>query len=301
MKTHLASTRRQDEIEGPGANPFGPSPLIGGDLSNLAQSWVWLFSRSGNFDRFVLLYLAYRYNEDKQRAWPAIGTIANACGVSDSTVKRSIKNLQELGELEVVIRPREESSNDTNWYKLPIAQKWIEKVVQEGNSYRAGGVLQEPQGFPETPSWGSCRTPNSLDSNSTNKREEKDSPLPLCKEERRALPKPVKEPKVRKGFQKTFQKREYVPAPKPPDTWNWFAKMWRRYTDVFPVGRPEHWETLDKLYSELSATGLEDRLSRWLEQRDHKTNAWSALEFLNECPLMEAKEGGEIANVVNEE
>lgn len=144
-----------------------------------------------------------------------------------------------------------------------------------------------------------------------NKRKEEEPPSSSVRKfeeelERKRQHKEQREARKRgeRVFKNTTQSAvPYRPiAAKPPETWNWFAKMWKRYVDVFPVGRPEHWEILDKLYSEFSATGLEDRLSRWLDQRDHKTNAWSALEFLNECPLMEEEgSGGDVPLIVNEE
>lgn len=294
--------------EGPDAYSSGPSPLVGGDLSNLAQSWVWRFSRSANLDRFVLLYLAYRYNEDKQRAWPSIKTIAEGCGISTSSVKRSLLELQRLGELKVTSRPSDDGDFNSNFYELPATQSWIEEVIRNGRVYREGGRFPENQPrSQENPEVGSTGATNSLGSNSTIER--KELSLPLLKEEPRPQPKPVKEPKVRRGLQRTVPIPRFqinipmrLPKPKPPQDWDWFAGMWHRYTEVFPVGTPNCWEELENRLKYFSKEQIESRLSRWLEQRDGRITGWTALDFLRDCALMlDEKEAGDIQGIVNEE
>ena len=54
-----------------------------------------------NATKAVLSYLAFKARyEDGTAAWPAIGTIAGACGLSEKTVQRSIDQLLDLGLIE---------------------------------------------------------------------------------------------------------------------------------------------------------------------------------------------------------
>lgn len=54
-----------------------------------------------NATKAVLSYLAFKaHYDDGTAAWPAIGTIAGACGLSEKTVQRSIDQLLDLGLLE---------------------------------------------------------------------------------------------------------------------------------------------------------------------------------------------------------
>lgn len=51
-----------------------------------------------NATKAVLSYLAFKaHYDDGTAAWPAIGTIAGACGLSEKTVQRSIDQLLDLG------------------------------------------------------------------------------------------------------------------------------------------------------------------------------------------------------------
>lgn len=54
-----------------------------------------------NATKAVLSYLAFKARyDDGTAAWPAIGTIAGACGLSEKTVQRSIDQLLDLGLIE---------------------------------------------------------------------------------------------------------------------------------------------------------------------------------------------------------
>ena len=54
-----------------------------------------------NATKAVLSYLAFKaHYDDGTAAWPAIGTIAGACGLSEKTVQRSIDQLLDLGLIE---------------------------------------------------------------------------------------------------------------------------------------------------------------------------------------------------------
>lgn len=63
----------------------------------------------------VYSYLLLRHNEEKGYAYPAIETIADRIGVSQATVKRSIKKLEKLGYIE--ISKRKSISGNNNLYR----------------------------------------------------------------------------------------------------------------------------------------------------------------------------------------
>lgn len=94
-------------------------------MANQATTWVWECSRSEGFDRLVLLSLANRYNLEKRGCWPSFATIARDCGISESTALRSVKNLCELGEVLSQQRKLDSQVNDSNFYSMPIFEKWL--------------------------------------------------------------------------------------------------------------------------------------------------------------------------------
>lgn len=70
-------------------------------MSVQATTWVWQHSQSEGSTRLVLLAIADAANCDGKRSFQSAETIARMCKMSSRTVRRQIKVLQELGELEV--------------------------------------------------------------------------------------------------------------------------------------------------------------------------------------------------------
>jgi hypothetical protein len=64
---------------------------------------VWNHSKAAGTDRLVLLALADQANPVTRECWPSIGYIAHRCNVSNRTVQRSIRSLEALGEVVVVL------------------------------------------------------------------------------------------------------------------------------------------------------------------------------------------------------
>jgi hypothetical protein len=71
-------------------------------VSVKVQSKVWEHSRASGNTLVVLLKIADNCDDSGRNAWPSIPTLARYCRCSESTVKRSIRELVELGEIEVV-------------------------------------------------------------------------------------------------------------------------------------------------------------------------------------------------------
>lgn len=84
---------------------------------------VWNCSRASGTDRLVLLSLADQANPVTRECWPSIGYIARRCLISDRTVQRSIRSLEELGE--VIVVPSNgwhglEGKGRTNRYRIVV-------------------------------------------------------------------------------------------------------------------------------------------------------------------------------------
>lgn len=92
-------------------------------MSTTATSWVWRHSEAVDTDRLVLLAIADAADADGDNSWPKIETIAAYVRKSERTVRRSLRSLQELGELEIEFRAggkRDVARNDLrpNLYRL---------------------------------------------------------------------------------------------------------------------------------------------------------------------------------------
>lgn len=267
-------------------------PLCGGDLfiSVKAVEWVFENSRSSGNARNVLLVLAAHYREGS--SWPSFERICKLANVSRPTLSKAISELEELGELEV---GRENGT--VNLYSFPKFE-----------AVNTGKVL-DPNQLSSSPKPVNPSLPKELVLEKLKAEEEPASPSVRQFEEEMQRKRERKEQReARKRGERVFQKPTRSAAParpvetKPPEVWNWFAKLWNRYNGMFPVSRPMLWSATEELYEKYSATGFEERLSRWVEQREGKITAWSAADFLNECALMtEEGSGGDIPLIVNEE
>lgn len=71
--------------------------------------------------------------------WPSRDTIAQRLNVSLSSVKRSLKRLEQIGAIAITHRPKSEGDHDTNLYQLPFV---INRRV--GSQMNPRGVTDEP-------------------------------------------------------------------------------------------------------------------------------------------------------------
>lgn len=65
------------------------------------MAWVWHRSQAKGMTRLVALAIADHASDDGSNAWPAVSRLAAMCLCSESTVRRAIRELVELGELRV--------------------------------------------------------------------------------------------------------------------------------------------------------------------------------------------------------
>lgn len=81
------------------------------------MSWVLENSTATGTNHHVLLIIAQRYNEDAGYCFPSLDRIAFEAGrISRRTAQRAVRELVELGELEIV---EGGGRHQTNHYKLP--------------------------------------------------------------------------------------------------------------------------------------------------------------------------------------
>jgi hypothetical protein len=129
-----------------------------GSMSFQAMLWVFERSRSRGLDKLVLLSLAHRHNPERGGCWPSRSTIAADCGVHDSTVKRCLRNLESLGEVSTQDRPREFGRHDSNFYRLPLVDKWL----AEGRSQHPRGAYSTSPRVSDSTKEGCSQHPESV-------------------------------------------------------------------------------------------------------------------------------------------
>ena len=129
-------------------------------MSVRVQSLVREHSRATGNTRIVLLKIADNCDASGTNAWPSIEQLARYCRCSESTVKRAIRELKELGELEVVVNggggKRAGTRYATNLYRLVIEGGQIDTPDRPGGSNSAF------RGVKIVDSGGSPVDPNSL-------------------------------------------------------------------------------------------------------------------------------------------
>lgn len=65
----------------------------------------------------VYMYLQDRCDRES-KCWPSLATIARELGLSRSTVKRAMKDLEGAGHLQREVRMRENGANSSNMHYL---------------------------------------------------------------------------------------------------------------------------------------------------------------------------------------
>lgn len=86
-------------------------------MSVKAMSWVWEHSAAKSTARLVLLALADHAGHDGGDAWPSVGRLADRCGMSERTVQVALRQLVDLGEIEVASQA---GPGGVNRYRLTL-------------------------------------------------------------------------------------------------------------------------------------------------------------------------------------
>lgn len=244
--------------------------------------WTFRHSRSTGLDRLVLLTLADHYNDEEKAAWPSIGTISRKAGISESSVKRCIVSLSEIGEIQIEERKKSNHTNSSNLYHFPAFEEWSTRD-REGVRENPRGSNRTPPQVTENPGEGVTENRELLSTSNPLKEPAREPPSDYhpFKGDGKPCPKPVKKEKVRKGFGNTTRPVYEPKAPprKAPAEWQWFASLYHRSTDKIPVSCPKYWDALEVMLKEISQTEAERLFSLWLDQVDRLT-AWTGLNFL---------------------
>lgn len=112
---------------------------------------VFDYSQASGNDRLVLLAIAENANDDAREAWPSIREIARKANIDQRTVQRSIRRLQELGELAVVgVVPGELSPSVPVRYRPNLYRLTLTAGVADCHPSDGSGVADSPLGVTET-------------------------------------------------------------------------------------------------------------------------------------------------------
>ncbi len=113
------------------------------------------------YDKMVYIVLCSFADNETQQCFPSVPKIAEYCGCSPSTVKRSLKRLEKLGLIHIEQRQDENGRSTTNVYtilELPaIFRKNGQPSSPENTNGCSGGVLTEPAGVLSDLGRGSVR------------------------------------------------------------------------------------------------------------------------------------------------
>jgi hypothetical protein len=133
-------------------------------MSVAATTWVWNSSKSEGADRLVLLALA-DFADESGRCFGSWGTMQRKTRLSKSTIARSLKRLEESGELKLIEASRiVNGRNFASVWQLPI----------QASDELGGGVRMTPGGgVTMTPGWCQDDTPTEINYSSPSSSEPK--------------------------------------------------------------------------------------------------------------------------------
>ena len=102
-------------------------------MSVKVWSLCWRVPVCGN-TKLVLLRLADFANDTGGSIYPAIGTIAEDCGISDRTVRYCLKELETHG---IIVRNRAVGRGHTNSYRIDVKQ--LNEMARPAKEYEQTG------------------------------------------------------------------------------------------------------------------------------------------------------------------
>lgn len=136
------------------------------------MAWVLEHSESRLSDRLVLLSLAEYAHDDGSMAFPSVETLAHKARVNERTCRRSLRNLEDVGEIQTMGTTR----YGTVIYRVLMGS---EATSEEGGQFVRGGNLS---GGANSTEGGANTTENGTDCPPTRK----EPSLPVNKEGARA-------------------------------------------------------------------------------------------------------------------
>jgi len=114
-------------------------------LSIEAFRWAKTWGELTSAQKFVLLMIADHYNDRWRRSWPSIATLARETSLGESTVKRSIRALREMGLIEVETWfDASTGKNMSNRYCLPLYDdRSVASTKPRAGTYNRGELVDE--------------------------------------------------------------------------------------------------------------------------------------------------------------
>jgi GntR family transcriptional regulator len=120
--------------------------------TGVATKWAWRMTGISSTQKFVLLALAKRADDDGEDSFPFLSTIAQDCCLAKRTARDAITAL--IGFELVVKEPRYrgDGSNTSNHYRLNLNKTRVGNVVDfpTGGKRQQGGVGKSTAGGGET-------------------------------------------------------------------------------------------------------------------------------------------------------
>jgi hypothetical protein len=220
-------------------------------MSVAATTWVWNSSKSEGADRLVLLALA-DFADESGRCFGSWGTMQRKTRLSKSTIARSLKRLEESGELKLMEASRiVNGRNFASVWQLPV----------QASDEQGGGVRMTPGGgVTMTPGWCHDDTPTEINYSSPSSSEPKAKKIT-------AIPfsnKSLNPPSSSNGQTKSAAPRESVLGKgMSDDDWLDHLATLPQYRGVNVRAKFEH---LLKWCADKGETATRQRLKVWLDK-----------------------------------
>jgi DNA-binding transcriptional MocR family regulator len=155
------------------------------------------------YNKVTLLILADHYNQETQLCCPSVRRVAKMGDMSESTVKRSLKQLEKDGLIEIVHRVRDDGGMMSNQYQLTPRFGYPENYIRDEfdivnwnpSPENPPPVHREPSTRPDGPT-------NNLEYNLEKKPIGQNAPDGLFDQFWKVYPKKVKKVSARKAWNK---------------------------------------------------------------------------------------------------
>ena len=102
-----------------------PLYTLDGNFTQIANTMFKYIPNASDFK--VYCYLCFRYNKDYQYAFPSLNTIANDTCLGTTTVKKSIKWLEDKG----FIKRYKRKDSNTEWMNNCYYVKYVVEDIEE--------------------------------------------------------------------------------------------------------------------------------------------------------------------------
>jgi hypothetical protein len=219
-------------------------------MSVAATTWVWSDSKSEGADRLVLLALA-DFADETGRCFGSWGTMQRKTRLSKSTIARSLKRLEESGELKLIEASRiVNGRNFASVWQLPV----------QASDEQGGGVRMTPGGgVTMTPGWCHDDTPTETNysfPSPSEAKEKKTTAIPFSN-------KSLNQPLLSNGKEKVPPRESVLGKGMSDDDWLDHLATLPQYAGVNVRAKFDH---LLKWCADKGETPTRQRLKVWLDK-----------------------------------